>query len=211
MRRPAGVTNNQRPLLRRGGLALLVALIGAAVGPAVSTAAPVVGSDQVQSFVDSTAAGSAKAFRYTAPAAGSMDELNVYVDGSSVPSSLSVGLYANSNSRPKGRMTACTVTAPKAGWNACKAPAAAVTSGTQYWLAVLAPTGSGTLNFRDRPRDGSVSYSSSSSSLASLPASFPVGSKRNGYSPASIFGATAVVADSTPPSTPAGLAKTAAT
>ena len=105
MRRLAGKHQCPRPLRRSGGLALLVALLGVAVAPAGATAAPVVGSDQVQSFVDSSAAGSARAFRYIAPASGSMNELNVYVDGSSVPSSLAVGLYTNANERPKSRLT----------------------------------------------------------------------------------------------------------
>ena len=162
---------------------------------------------------------------------GGIDELNVYVDGSSVPSSLTIGLYSTSSGRPKSRMTTCTISAPKAGWNACRAASAGVVEGIQYWLAVLSPAGRGKMAFRDRPRDGSVSYSSSSSSLTALPTSFPVGSKRNGYSPASIFGARAASApvdvtppvdgtppvddtppvDVTPPSTPSGLAKTSAT
>ena len=57
------------------------------------------------------------------------------------------------------------------------ASAVPVTKGTTYWMALLEPRGaSGVLRFRDTTSsDGDTSYSSSSSSLSSLPDSYDEG------------------------------------
>jgi hypothetical protein len=202
--------------LPRARTAVLLAVILAGlmtVSTAVAQAGPLIGSAATQTFVDTNSPGVAKAFRYTAATTGMVGRLNVYVDATSTAGAVHVGLYSNKNDRPATRLAACSVSAPKAGWNDCAVTAAKVTARTKYWLAVLAPsTTTGRLAFRDRPGDGTISYASSSSPLASMPSGFPVGAKRTGYSPASINGVTATAtADTTAPTAPGSLAKTAAT
>ena len=201
-----------RLLARTAGPLAIAATLTVGVSPALAAPTPLVGSSATQTFAESNAAGVARAFRYTAASSGSVDELNVFLDASSTAASVHVGLFSSSSDRPHTRLTTCTVLAPRSGWNACTAPAATVTVGATYWLAVLAPSDTGgRLVVRDRPRNGAVSYASSKASLTSMPALFPMGSKRNGFSPASIYGATATApVDATAPSVPAGLSKTAA-
>ena len=63
----------------------------------------------------------------------------------------------------------------KGAWNNLAIPGAQITSGATYWIAILSPNGSGTLQFRIG--SGGASETSSSSSLTSLPTSWSTGSR----------------------------------
>jgi outer membrane protein assembly factor BamB len=133
------------------------------------------GDGNIESTQDDNAAGHAEAFPTTAVASGNLTQLRVYVDQGSAASNLVVGLYSNSSGRPAQLLTQGSLAHPTAGtWNAVTVPSAAVTSGTTYWIAILSPAGSGTLNFRDRS-GGGTSVTSSSSSLTALPATWATG------------------------------------
>ena len=134
------------------------------------------GSQVVAAGKDENAAGVAEAFKATAVASGTVASMTVYVDSTSTATKLTVGLYANSGTHPGALLTQGTLSSPVAGaWNTVQVPGAAVSSGTVYWIAVLGPTGTGTLRFRDIAV-GSAAETSAQSNLATLPAAWTTGS-----------------------------------
>ena len=91
-----------------------------------------------------------------------MTSLSVYVDASATATRALVGLYASAGSHAGALLTQGTITAPKGGaWNTVTVPAASVTAGTTYWIALLGPAGAGTLAFRDKGSGGSPCETSS--------------------------------------------------
>jgi hypothetical protein len=88
-----------------------------------------------------------------------------------------VGLYSNgATGHPGALLTTGTIAAPVAGANnSVTVPAAAVTAGQTYWIAVLGPAG--TVKFRDRGAVGAgSSETSAQATLTSLPATWSTGS-----------------------------------
>lgn len=147
------------------------------------------GDQTVEPSGDYNAAGTAEAFRTSAAATGTTGHLSVYLDGASTAASVQVGLYADNGGHPGALLTTATIAAPKAGaWNTVAAPAASVTAGTTYWIAILGS--GGTVRFRDRCCvSGAGAETSGSTSLAALPATWASGtSYRDG--PASGYAAT---------------------
>ena len=166
-------------------LLVLLALLGATGSEA--GAATLAGSPAVQAGADSNTAGRAEAFSAVAGASGQVTSLSVYVDASATATRALVGLYASAGSHAGALLTQGTITAPKGGaWNTVTVPAASVTAGTTYWIALLGPAGAGTLAFRDKGSGGSPCETSSQGSLAALPATWSAGtSYRDG--PASAY------------------------
>ena len=133
------------------------------------------GDGNIESTPDDDSAGQAEAFPATASTSGNLVQLRVYIDQGSAASSLVAGLYTSAAGRPAQLLTQGTLAHPVPGaWNTVSVPAAAVTGGTSYWIAILSPSGSGTLNFRDRS-GGGTSVTSASSSLTSLPTTWSSG------------------------------------
>ncbi len=143
-----------------------------------SSAGVLVGDTKVEANRDSNPAGMAEAFQYTASASGTVRKLAVYVDGSSTASKVVVGLYTNaSRNTPGTLLTQGTIENPvKGAWNTVAVPDASVTAGTRYWIAVLGPAGSGTLQFRDKANGtGGKTQTSAQTSLSVLPATWSPG------------------------------------
>jgi hypothetical protein len=143
----------------------------------VSNAAPLavkVGNAATEAKLDSDVAGRAEAFKTTASATGSVTALRVFVDTGST-GNVMVALYSNVAGHPGTRLTTGTIAAPTAGANnTVTVPAAAVTAGQTYWIAVLSTTG--TIRFRDRGAAGAGSSETSSlGTLTSLPATWTTG------------------------------------
>ena len=89
--------------------------------------------------------------RRTASGTGTVNQMSVYLDASSSATRVVLGLYADGGNRPGALLTQGVVAAPVAGaWNSAAVPPVQVTSGGLYWLALMAPTGMGTVQFRDR-------------------------------------------------------------
>lgn len=159
------------------------------------------GLQTVATTADSNSAGMAEAFRYTASTSGNVTDAQVYVDSDSAASRLIVGVYSNSSAgKPGTLLTSGSLTSPQSSaWNDVQLSGASLKSGTKYWIALLG-TG-GQLNFRDGAGSG-TSYTSSGSSLSSLPATYPVGSGWNSGS-ASVYvnGTTGSTTTATTPPT----------
>jgi len=158
--------------------------------PAAAQGAVALGDQAVEPNGDFNVAGVAEAFRTTATASGTVTTLSVYVDAGSQATTLVAGLYAASGAHPGALLGQGTLAGPAGGaWNVVTVPGVAVTAGTDYWLAILSPSGSGTLRFRDR-RGGMAAETSLSAGLGALPATWTTGA---GYSdgPLSAYGSTA--------------------
>ena len=99
-----------------------------------------------------------------------MTTISVYVDATSLATGLVAGLYSATGTHPGALLGQGSLSAPTAGaWNVVTIPGVAVTSGVDYWIAVLSPTGTGTLRFRDRCcRNGTPAETSVSSTLTAL-------------------------------------------
>lgn len=136
------------------------------------------GSQTIQGSVDSNPDGMAEAFGYVAAASGTVSRLSVYVDSGSTATKLIVGLYSSTSSNTPGKLlTQGSMVLPVAGaWNSVSVPAAQVVAGRKYWIAVLAPAGSGTLQFRDLPNgSGGKNQTSAQTNLTTLPATWSAG------------------------------------
>jgi hypothetical protein len=124
-----------------------------------------------------------------AATSGALSTLNVYIDTPNQAGSAIVGLYSDAGGDPSTLLATCTVAAPKAGaWNSCLT-SAAVTAGTTYWLAILGPTGTGTIAFRDSP-GADVSKASGQSNLSVLPGTWTSANLMWGNAPAAIYAST---------------------
>jgi hypothetical protein len=158
----------------------LIAVLGATLAFGVSTpraaSTLLVGDQSVEASQDSNAAGSAEAFPYTAVATGTATALSIYIDAANTASQVVVGVYTNSSSGDPGTLLAqATIASPTNGaWNSVTIPAVSITQGTHYWIAVLGPSGAGTVAFRDKASGGG-SQSSSQSNLTTLPATWSSG------------------------------------
>jgi hypothetical protein len=157
-----------------------------------------VGDQNVETFQDNNAAGIAEAFQYAAGASGVADTIAIYVDTGNAAAQVVVGLYTNSaGNAPGSLLTQATLANPAAGaWNSVAVPSASISAGTQYWIAVLGPSGSGTVRFRD-VASGGRAQTSLQANLATLPATWSPGTTY-ANSPMSAYVAQVGV-DMTPP------------
>jgi hypothetical protein len=140
--------------------------------------APVVlvGDKNIEAQQDYNPAGVAEAFQYTATASGTASKLYLYLDASSTATKVVVGVYTNTASNTPGNLLGqATITTPQKGaWNNVTLSGVSLSSGQKYWIAVLGPTGSGTLKFRDVASGGKAQVSSQSN-LTGLPATWSSG------------------------------------
>ena len=142
-----------------------------------------IGDTTIETTIDNDSAGQAEAFEYTALASGGGSKFNVYLDPNNGAAQVVVGIYTDNGSDNPGSLLAqATITAPVAGaWNTIALPSATITSGTKYWLAILSPSGSGSVWFRDHPSGSIASRSSSQATLTSLPATWTTGPLWSAY------------------------------
>jgi hypothetical protein len=133
------------------------------------------GTQSVNPAQDSNQAGQAEAFQYTAASSGPVNQLGVYLDSNNAAGQVVLGLYTNTDANNPGTLLAKgTASGEREAWVTATIPAVTLTEGQQYWLAALAPTGQGTVNFRD-VGTGSASQTSSETSLTTLPATWSPG------------------------------------
>ena len=161
---------------------------------ATVTAAPpsafLVGDQTIEARTDQNAAGAAEAFRSTAAAAGTLSTLKVFVDPASSATKLTAGIYADNNGHPGALLAQGTLNAPVAGnWNDVSVASVPITAGATYWIAILSPTGTGTLRFRERGGAGTAE-ASAATGLTALPATWTSGASFND-GPLSAWGAGA--------------------
>jgi hypothetical protein len=151
-----------------------------------------VGDEAIEPAVDETMAGRAEVFRYVAAKTGTVSEIRVYLDASSSATKIVLGVYANSGSNASALLTQGSKTGVVNGaWNTVAVPAAHVTMGTTYWLAVMSPFGDAPIAIRDHccgfgTPASSPSETSSRSDLTVLPATWRRGTRFPKDGPASL-------------------------
>lgn len=140
--------------------------VAEATGTTSTSACPLtarVGTETLQTAKDWASRGEAEAFRYVASSTGNITTLKLYVPSADASNPVNttkveLALYNGSGSPgwPTTLKNKCVVnTVVKGAWNTCTIPATAVTSGTVYWLSVLAPmTATGDAWFLDKHLDG---------------------------------------------------------
>lgn len=152
-------------------------------------APPLVGSADIASTTDTNPAGTAQAFRNQSAHGGPLSKLNLYLDATSTASSVKVGIYSEVSSKPGALLAQATISSPRAGsWNAVDVSSAGVSlaAGTRYWIAVLAPAGAGSVQFR-AVNGGGRSETSAQTTLTALPATWTTGAVWT-TAPVSAFG-----------------------
>jgi hypothetical protein len=150
-----------------------------------------VGNSNLTLHPDTNAPGQAQAYPYTAAASGTAASFRVYIDTGNAASSVAIGLYRGDANGPTSLIASCVVVSPTAkAWNSC-ATSATVIAGTAYWLAILGPTGTGAVAFRDSPDAGSgPSRGSAQTTLTALPAAWTSANVAWGNAPAAVYART---------------------
>ncbi len=162
------------------------------------------GSAAVQASTDTDSAGSAEAFEYTAFVSGTAHSLSLYVSAGNSAPTIMLGLYGSTAGHAGTLLASAKISSPKASaWNTVAISPVALSSGTVYWMAALAP--SGTLALRDIESGAAPSQSSSSISLTTLPTSWSGGAWWTN-SPASFYASTEAVEPPPPPAAPTNTA-----
>jgi len=166
----------------------------------VPSGTPLLGNQAVEPTRDSNAAGQAEAFRAVALLSGTVAQLSIYVDALSTAASLRVGLYSDNGGHPGALLTSGAKQAPVAGaWNTVDVAPVDVVNGTVYWIALLGPSGSGTLQFRDRGPGGALAETSADTALDSLPSTWATGTVYHDGPVSAYAMGSAPVVDGTPP------------
>jgi hypothetical protein len=169
------------------------------VSAAQAASGPLVGSATLEPSPDTDSAGSAEAFQYVASASGMVRSISLYVDAADTAPAIAVGLYSNLSEAPGRLLATATISPVDVGaWNSVAVAPVAVSSGTTYWLAALAP--SGKLALRDIAKNGGATENSASRSLSELPSPWASG-RSWANSPASFF-ASGEEAVQAPPTAP---------
>jgi hypothetical protein len=133
------------------------------------------GDTRVESSLDKNPGGTAEAFPVQAATTGQVNSLSVYLDRSNAASTVSVGVYSNSNGHPQALLSSGVIPNTVAGqWNSVVMSPLSVTRGTTYWLALLGVNGA--VQFRDR-NGRCQSEVAGQTHLSSLPASWVAGSR----------------------------------
>jgi len=164
---------------------------GLAIAAAAEPSAPILGSSDVQPWVDTNPAGTAEAFQYTATRSGPATAVHVYLDEQNEATQVIVGVYDDAEGQPGTLLaTGHTTELVPGEWNPIPITSTTITAGQPYWLALLSPLESGTIRFRDVP-DGvggptKLSAQSGLSARCGLPAKWKTGHDF-ANSPASVY------------------------
>ena len=143
---------------------------GTAGGSVAVYGPPLFGNASVAPDIDSRPAGTAEASLTRVRYSGSLTRLHLWVDGSTTATSIAVGIYSNRFGRPGTLEEDGSISNVMPGsWNYVDLPSMSVTAGQDYWIAVLGPTGGGTVALRDRPFAGFAELSAQHE-LTALPA-----------------------------------------
>ena len=182
-----------------------ISLAGAAAGPdggmwfstgntleRIQPPPPLLGNAQLEPQTDYNPDGTAEAFRTTATADGTLGNMSVYLAPGSTASTVVVGVYGNASGHPGTLLAQGTIAHPVSGnWNQVSLPAAALTAGKRYWIALLGPSGGGTVRFRDLCCGDSgpmPSETSAQTTLTSLPTTWRTGTVYANDGPLSAYG-----------------------
>jgi len=170
------------PLLRF----LAATLMATTWSAAQSQSTVLLGTQTIIANRDFNSAGVAEAFQATGTAGGTLRQLSVYVDSGSSATNVFAGVYSDAAGAPGNLLSSGSIASPVPGaWNTINVPAATITSGGKYWIAILG-TG-GTLRFRDQSSGTCLSQVNRTTGLTALPVSWTTGSTFHDC-PVSVYG-----------------------
>jgi PKD repeat protein len=140
---------------------------------ASNTTQYVIGDQTVEPKLDYNGQGVAQAFKTTPQKSSTVTALQVYLDASSTATELVAGIYKDNYGHPGALVAQGKLATLKPGaWNSVPIPAASVTAGQPYWLAILGSKGN--LIFRDQLKSGTaVLEITNTNTLTSLPSLWP--------------------------------------
>jgi hypothetical protein len=129
------------------------------------------------SLSDGLGSGQIEAWPFTAIASGSGTTVGLDLASGSTAQHIVVGLYSNNSGAPGSLLGTATISTPVSGWNtAIFSSSVNVTTGTQYWIAVLG-TGTGLAAVQDHTSGGSCTARvSSTNGITSMPSTFTASS-----------------------------------
>ena len=144
-------------------------------GSVTGNAAILVGAQTVRAGLDSDPTGVAEAFQVAATASGTASKVTVYLDSGTTATKVFAGIYSDSAGHPGALLAQGSITSPAtAAWNDIPLTSASLTSGNQYWIAVLGQ--GGTVAFRDACcGSGALSETHANRALTSLPSGWSTG------------------------------------
>ena len=117
-----------------------------------------------------------------------MTSLPVRGFASSTASNAVVGIYSDRNGHPGELMKQGTITNVRPGsWNYVDLTSTPVSPGRRYWIAILGPSGGGTLRFR-HAIGAARSEASARFNLTALPGHWSRAARRPGAGPLSAYG-----------------------
>jgi hypothetical protein len=141
----------------------------AIAGPAI-----LIGDQTIQTERVSLTAGQAASYQYVATQSGQASLVRVYLDPGSSATVVRVALYSDQAGAPGTILAQGSAPALTAGWIVVNLPPVSLVRDVRYWVAVLAPIGSGSLTIRDAGHGGSSLGSSSLLSRQETLAAFPL-------------------------------------
>ena len=171
--------------LLAGVLAALACLFAAADGVATVLVAPtarpaqrlLLGHHRLIGTVWRDAAGTAQAFRFVAPASGTVRAISVYVGARSGSTRLVAGLYSERSGRPRSLLASGSEPVRRRGrWVTVVIRRTRVVGGRAYWIAMLGRGGA--LDIRAHRSAGCRSATDRVAGLAGLPRSWRAGGTR---------------------------------
>ena len=153
----------------------------------------VLGANTLRSHRNGNQGGKAEAFRFTSANAGTLTQLSAFLTDRSESTRVVLGIYSNASNHPAALLAQGVVATPVNGaWNtAALGSPVPIAAGATYWIAILSPEGSGSIEYLDECCGGSGSGPSETSRsvhLTELPAAWRTGTVFKLDGPISAYG-----------------------
>jgi hypothetical protein len=156
------------------GVGFLAASTDFAFRTAHAGPATLLGDQTIQTERVTLAAGQAASYQYVAAQSGQVSLVRLYLDAGSSATVVRVALYSDQAGTPGTILSQGSAPGLTTGWVTVNVPPISLVQGTRYWIAVMAPIGSGSLTLRDAGHGGS-SLLSSQESMAAFPLTWTSG------------------------------------
>jgi hypothetical protein len=135
------------------------------------------GDDHIETSTDTHTTATADASQFTAGRSGVVHSLTVWYAAGDAET-FELGLYDDQGGHPHALLTHATISGPTPGnWITATVPAAAVTAGTVYWIALVAtsPPITPTFGFNYSVVTGMLTEHSAQNDLDALPSTWTAG------------------------------------
>ncbi len=172
--------------------------------PLASGTSLLLGEKSVMSTLDENAAGTAEAFPFTAALTGTARSISVFLDTRNTAKTLVAAVYRDSSGQPSSLLASGSLSSLKAGaWNTVTIPNLSITSGRQYWLALLSKGGPD--YFRDTSTANQCrSVTSKQTTLTAAPATWATATHWQSCQPSAFVAGVATPQGTLTPTPPTG-------